>query len=157
MAKSPLSVVRKCLQNYADRGVFQGFSEGKTAQGLPAFKFVWLMQREMELSVDPHRHVLRFRQLLPQVPATSTMYADVKQFLSERHDSRLPPHRRVDRRRAEVSCSNWRGAVSLSLDVKSGKYAYGVNRIVNVVHELFVHLRDAYPDYLVENFDVSPE
>ena len=153
MAQSSLRVVRESLQTYADRGVFRGFSEVKSGR----FSFVWLSRRQMELSVDPAKHVLRFRQLLPGVPADSAMYAELKGFIRGRHDDALPDHRRIDRRRAEVSCSNRGGVVSVSLRVKSHEYAYGVNRLVNLVHELFLHLGDAHPDYLAENFDVPQE
>jgi hypothetical protein len=157
MAEGSLKVVREILQAYADRAIFLGFSEFKTARGLPAFRFIWLIQHQMELCVDTETHVLRFSRLLPGVPASSTMYVELKRFLHERHDTDLPAHRRIDRRRAEVLCSNRGGNVSISLRVKNNHYAYGVNRIVNLVHELFVYLRDAWPDYLVENFDVPQE
>jgi hypothetical protein len=153
MTKSSLNVVRENLQSYAERGVFRGFSEVKTGQ----FKFVWLIPQQMELIVDTSRQVLRFKQLLPGIPANSPLYAELKSFIRHRHDRQLPAHRRIELRRAEVSCSNRGGFVSLSLKVKNNQYAYGVNRIVNLAHELFVHLRDAYPDYLVENFDVPQE
>jgi hypothetical protein len=153
MAKSSLNVVRENLQAYAERGVFRGFSEVKTGQ----FKFVWLIPQQMELIVDTSRQVLRFKQLLPGIPANSPLYAELKRFIQQRHDRQLPAHRRIELRRAEVKCSNRGGLVSLSLKVKNNQYAYGVNRIVNLVHELFVHLRDAYPDYLVENFDIPQE
>lgn len=155
MAKSPLNVVRENLQAYADRGVFRGFCEVKTGQGQPAFRFVWVIHHQMELIVDTAKGVLRFRQLLPGVSAA--MYAELKNFIQERHDKQLPAHRRIDFKRAEVTCSSRGGNVSISLKVKNNQYAYGVNRIVNLVHELFVHLREAYPDYLVENFDVPQE
>ena len=157
MAKSSLNVVREKLQAYADRGVFRGFSEIKTGRGKPAFRFVWVINHQMELKVDTAKHVLRFRQLLPGIPANSRMYAELKSFIQQRHSPQLPGHRRIDRRRAEVSCSNRGGFVSVSLTVKNNQYAYGVNKIVNLVHELFVHLRDAYPGYLVDNFDVPQE
>jgi hypothetical protein len=153
MAKSSLNVVRENLQSYAERGVFRGLSEVKTGQ----FKFVWLIHQQMELIVDTTKHILRFKQLLPGIPANSPLYAELKNFIQQRHDRKLPSHRRIELRRAEVTCSNRGGFVSLSLKVKNNQYAYGVNRIVNLVHELFVHLRDAYPDYLVENFDVPQE
>jgi hypothetical protein len=153
MAKRSLSVVRESLQAYADRGVFRGFSEVRSGH----FRFVWLIRRQMSLSVDTANNVLRFMQVLPGIPAKSTMYAELKAFIKERHDRELPDHRRIDRRRAEASCSNRGGSVSISLKVKNDHYAYGVNRIVNLVHELFLHLRDAYPDYLAENFDVPQE
>ena len=149
----PLSVVRESLQAYADRGVFRGFSESKTGQ----FKFVWLIQHQMELSVDTAKHVLRFKQLLPGIPARSALYAELKSFIEQRHDRALPEHRRIERKRAEVSCANRGGFVSISLKVKNKQYAYGVNRLVNLVHELFLFLRESHPEYLVENFDVPQE
>jgi hypothetical protein len=153
MTNKSLSVVRESLQAYADRGVFRGFSEIKSGH----FKFVWVANHQMELSVDMAKGALKFKQLLPGVPASSPMYAELKSFIEQRHDRALPEHRRIDRRRAEVSCANRGGFVSISLKVKNNQYAYGVNRIVNLVHELFLHLRDAYPEYLMENFDVPQE
>lgn len=156
-ARDSLGIVREQLQAYAERGVFQGFCEHTTRRGLPAFKFVWLAGRPMELTVDTSRHVLRFHQVLPGVPAGSPMYENLKGFIADRHGRNLPEHRRIDRRRAAASCSSRAGLVSISLEVKRNQYAYGANRIVNLVHELFVHLRDAHPEYLVENFDVPPD
>ena len=153
MTSKPLQVVRVSLQSYADRGIFRGFSEEKNGQ----FTFVWLLHREMELIVDTEKHVLRFKQLLPGVPTSSELYGELKTFLAARHDRDLPEHRRIDRERAVLSCTNQRGAVTIALKVKNKEYAYGVNRLVNLVHELFLYLREMHPEYLVENFDVPQE
>lgn len=153
MAKGSLNIVRESLQAYANRGVFRGFSEVRHGQ----FRFTWLVRHQMKLSVDAAQRVLSFKRLLPAVPARSAMYAELRDFIEQRHDSALPEHRRIDRRRAEVTCSNRGGFVSLSLKVKKNQYAYGVNKLVNLVHELFLHLRDVYPEYLMENFDVPQE
>jgi hypothetical protein len=152
-----LSIVREKLEAYAQRGVFRGFCERKTRRGLPAFRFEWLAGRPMELSVDTTRHVLRFQQILPGVPAGSPLYAELKGFIADRHDRKLPEHRRVDRRWATASCTSRAGSVSISLAVQPDQYAYGANRIVNLVHELFVYLRDTCPEYLAENFDVRED
>jgi len=157
MSEAPLKTVTETLQAYADRGVFRGFSEVKSSQRKRAFKFVWLANREMDFSIDTQREMLRFEHLLPNVPAKSAMYAGLKSFVQQRHDSELPQHRRIDRKRAEAACRNRGGDVSISLRIKNRQYAYGVRKIVNLVHELFVHLRDAHPDYLSENFDVPQE
>lgn len=118
---------------------------------------MWIMQHEMELKVDTTGPALRFKNLLPGVPAKSRMYSELKKYIEQRHDPALPEHRRIDLRMAEARCHNRSGCVSISLRVKKNQYAYGVNRIVNLVHELFVHLREAYPDYLLENFDVPED
>lgn len=153
MAKSHLNIVRESLQAYAERGVFRGFSEVKTGH----FSFVWLIHHQMELVVDVTRGVLQFKRLLPGIPAKSALYSELKEFIQDRHNPTLPEHRRVDPRRAALTCANRGGFITLSLKVKNKQYAYGVNRVVNVVHELFLHLRSAHPDYLVENFDVPQE
>jgi hypothetical protein len=150
---SPLNIVRESLQAYADRGVFRSFSEEKKGQ----FTFVWLLGCEMELVVDTEKHVLRFKQLLPSLPTRSDLYRELKDFLAARHNDALPEHRRVDRTRAVLSYTNQRGVVSVTLKVKNNEYAYGVNRLVNLVHELFLYLREMHPEYLVENFDVPQE
>lgn len=152
-----LRVVRLALEAYAERGVFRGLCERTTRRGMSVFHFEWLAGRPMALSVDTTKHVLRFRQLLPGVPARSALYEDLKSFIAKRHDNALPEHRRVDRRRAAASCTSRTGSVSISLAVKPDQYAYGVNRIVNLVHELFVRLRDGWPEYLAENFDVRED
>lgn len=146
--------VRESLQSYADRGVFRGFSEVESGA---RFTFTWLTRRSMDFRLDRERGVLHFKDLLPNIPARSALYGELKAFVEERHGRELPEHRRIDRRRAEAACSNRRGRVSISLQVKRGAYAYGVNRIVNLVHEIFLHLHDAYPEYLAENFDLPQE
>jgi hypothetical protein len=111
----------------------------------------------MHLSVDLTKCCLRFDRLLPGLPASSSLYADLKRFLRERGGDDLPEHRRIDPRRALVRATNRRGVVSIAFEVHNDEFAYGVNRAVNLVHELFVHLRDAWPEYLMEQFHAPQE
>jgi hypothetical protein len=157
MANRSLNVVRDGLQEYADRGVFRGFSEARASRGEHSFTFEWLSGRPLRFTVDTEKGVLKFRNLLPGVPSNSALYSELKQFVNARHDDELPEHRRIDRRRAEVTCSNRGGNVSIALRVKKNQYAYGVNKIVNLAHEIFVHLKDHYADYLWETFDAPQE
>jgi hypothetical protein len=153
MDRRPLTVVREQLQAYADRGVFRGFTEVRKG----CFEFVWLAGLKMRLRVEPSFQHLRFKQLFPGIPARSAMYAELKDFVRQRCDPELPEHRRIDPELAIVACYNRNGFVSISMKVICDDYRYGVNRIINLVHELFLHLRDQYPGYLAENFDVPQE
>jgi len=152
-----LEVVRSALQGYANRGVFRGLDEKKAHNGSHAFRFWWLGDRQLEFSVDTGKSALTFKQLLPNVPSKSPMYLELRRFIKSRSDLDLPVHRRIDPRRAEVVCTNRNGSVSITLRVKKSQYAYGLNRLVNLVHELFVQLNDVHPDYMCENFDVPQE
>src|SRR5215510_647172 len=121
MTNKPLSVVRENLQAYADRGVFRGFSEIRNGH----FQFVWVVNHRMELSVDTAKQELRFRRLLHNVPSKSALYAELKSFIERRQDEELPEHRRIDRKRAEVSCANRGGFVSVSLRVNKKQVSVG--------------------------------
>jgi hypothetical protein len=153
---SLLDEARHQLQAYADRGVFRGLSE-KYARGKTLFTFTWLLDRPMHLVVDPLRRALEFKDVLPGIPAGSEESKRLRDFLRSRQSRDLPEHRRVDPAKAKITGSNRRGAMSITLKLEGDDYDYGVNRIINLVHELFVHLRDAWPEYLMENFDVPQE
>ena len=157
MAENPLTVVRQMLQGYADRGIFRGFNEKRTKDRKNEFKFLWLTGQQMTLIYEGKKGTLRFKNLLPNVPSRSAMYLDLKTFLKEKFDGNLPKHRQIDRRLAEVECSNRGGKVSIALKVKRGKYQYGVNKIVNLIHEIFLFLRSSWPDYMWENVDATKE
>ena len=157
MANSSVTAVREGLKAYTDRGVFRSFNEVKSSSVRYGFEFLWLNDRPMAVKLDISSGTISFRNLLHNIPTKSAMYAELKSFVKARHDPELPEHRRVDPKQAEVTLSNRGGNVTVALKVKKNRYAYGVKKLVNVVHELFLHLHSAYPDYLYENFDVPQE
>ena len=157
VAKDPLKVVRDNLKDYADRGVFRGFCEEPAGKTKSSFSFLWLTPRRMQLVVDTDKECMTFKDLLPNVASKSIIQKDIKRFLQARYDDALPEHRRVDSKRGEISCTNRRGALSLSLNVKGGQYRYCLSKIVNLTHELFVHLGDYHDDYMCLNFEARQE
>lgn len=157
MPTKPLDVVRKGLQVYADRGILRGLDENETRNGKHSFKFVWLGDRPLDFDIDTVKETLTFKHLLPNVPPASALYSDLKRFLKTKCDGNLPKHRRIDSKRAEVVWANRASKVSIALKVRNNQYAYGLNRLVNLVHEIFVQLNDSHPDYMCENFDVPQE
>lgn len=157
MSARALDVVRKNLRVYADRGVLRGLNEAQPKNGKQSFTFVWLGQRPLELGVDTEAGLLTLKRLLPNVPSNSALYSELKRFLGSKRDGDLPKHRRIDSKRGEVGWVNRAGNVSITLKVMNNQYAYGLNRLVNLVHEIFVELNDSHPDYMCENFDVPQE
>ena len=157
MSTRALDVVRKNLRAYADRGIFRSLNEVAPRNGKQSFTFGWVGGRPLEFDIDTEAAVLTFKRLLPNVPSSSELYSDLKHFLKSRSDADLPTHRRIDARRAEVGWVNRSGNVSITLKVRNNQYAYGLNRLINLVHELFVELNDLHPDYMCSNFDVPQE
>jgi len=131
--------------------------EKKSHNGGYAFTFYWLGGRPLEFNIDTTKSTLIFKQILPNVASKSPLYSELRRFLETRSDVDLPDHRRIDPKRAEVLWVNRSGKVSVGLKVKKNQYAYGLNRLVNLMHEVFVQLNDLHPDYMCENFDVPQE
>ena len=158
MANQPARQVERLLRRYADRGVFRSFHVSETRGGKLSCKFEWLTERPLTAVYDPKTDALEFRNLLPDVPAASPMYAELKAFARERADSRLPDHRRIDPKRAAVKCTNRKGAVSIVISFKKGEREYGVARAVKLVNEIFLgFLKGPYFDYMVANFGEPAE
>lgn len=153
-----IEAVAETLENYARRGVFRSFSRGPTKNGRTAFRMVWHRDRVFDFIFDANRGTMRFPLVLPDVPADSKLYSDLKAFIKSRQSGDLPDHRRIDERRAHVGAYIRRGDVSLTLTVRNGDYQYGAQKLINLVHEIFlVFLADGYYEYMVEAFDLDPD
>jgi hypothetical protein len=155
---SQIELVAETLEGYARRGVFKGFSRGPVGQGKARFRIAWHRDRIFELVFDSKRLALSFAAVLPNVPADSTIYRELKQFIKSRHSTDLPEHRRIDLVRAQVRAVNRGGNVSLTLQVLDGDCEYGTRRLVHLVHEVFLtFLVDGHFEYMVETFDLDPD
>ena len=156
---SAIEVVAETLEGYAKRGIFRGFSRGESKRGKVRFKMLWHRDRVFELHFDVTRGQLRFKQMLPNVPSDSPMYAEFKKFVKARQSEDLPEHRRIDKGKAEIKPYNRGEFVSLSLVVQDGDYEYGARKIVHLVNEVFLDFLygGMYYDYMVENFDLDPD
>ena len=149
--------VRSALEDYAQRGVFSGFEEADGPGGKTIFRFIWLHDRHMELTLEPAKKALRFDRILPGVKAGTPFAVDLKRLIESLRSDEVPEYRRVDPARAALTCSNRQDHLSVTIAVKRDDYEYAVNRMVNVAHELFVYLRSAWPEYLMEYFNEPEE
>ncbi|MBI3402194.1 MAG: hypothetical protein HY048_12305 [Acidobacteria bacterium] len=149
--------VSAALQRYAARGVFRGFSILPDRNGRRHFRFTWLTRQPITITYHAKSHRLDFRSLLPGVGRYPGLGARLKDMLDDHTTGAVPAHRRIDRRRARVTCAIRRGAFSLALDVRGRHEAYAVQRGLNLVNQLFLLLHADYPEYLVECFGFRPE
>jgi hypothetical protein len=157
-ATSQIDLVAETLESYANRGVFKGFSRVPVSHGKATFRIAWHRGQVFELIFDLKTGAMRFPTVLPNVPADSTMYGELKEFIKSRHSTDLPEHRRIDGNRAQVRSYNRAGNISLVLRVMNGDYEYGVRRLVHLVHEIFLtFLVDGYTDYMVETFELDAD
>ncbi len=150
--------VEALLRERARRGVFRSFAASQGRGGRRVFTFVWLKERPLRLRFDPARGVLEFRHLLPEVPARSALYRDLRAFLKQRQSPRLPAHRRVDPKRATVRCRNRSGSVSVSLETLDGDLDYLTTKALKLVNEIFLgFLKGPYYEYMAAHFDEPEE
>jgi hypothetical protein len=154
---SGADVVAGALQRYADRGVFRGLSSSEGRGGRREFRYTWLTRRPMIVTYDLKTATLTFKDLLPGVAAGSGLGSELKAIVNEQTGSAVPPARRIDARRARVLCRIRQRHLSLVLVVRGTHHTYAVQKGLNLVNQLFLHLHAYYPEYLVEQFGFSSE
>lgn len=157
MAGRSGATVEQVLRAYAERGVFRALDVRTGGRGATEFTLHWLTDVPMRLTAGSRGRLLTLKNLLPNVPRRSAMYADLQRFIGERHDAGLPAHRRIDARALEVTWIVARNKASLAVKVKNGDPAAAARRLINLTHELFVFLQDSWAEYLWENFGTSSE
>lgn len=154
----------RALREYADRGVFRGFSHDADSVGRDELRFRWLAGSTFRVRVDPESRRLTFLELLPNVPHRSAMDRAFREFVRGRSSENLPEHRRIDSRRVAVSCTNRGGRVSVALALRRRgakereDWAYAARKGVSLVNEIFQgFLRGPYYEYMVQNFGEPEE
>ncbi len=154
-----VDLVGGILENYANRGIFRGFSRGPVRNGKASFKILWHRDRVFELILDSNTRSLRFPVVLPEVPPASSMYREFKEFVASRQSADFPEHRRIDPAKAGVRSGNRAGNVSLTLKLADSDYEYATRKFIHLVHEIFmIFLMDGpYFEYMVEVFDLDPD
>lgn len=118
---------------------------------------MWLLRRPMHAVYDSRTGVLTFAALFPYVDPSSPMAAALKSLVAERSMKDQPPHKRIDARRARVSCAVRKGGWSLAVAIRGANHQYAVRHALNLINELFLALHASYPEYLVEHFGMSTE
>lgn len=154
--RARLAVVSAVLENYAERGVFRGFSQDiRTNKAV--FRMLWHRERVFELTFEPNKNTLRFAQVLPSVDAE--MFQDLQEFIRLRLSTELPDHRRIDPTIVKITPIRRSGNVSLTMQILDSDDEYAVRKFIHLVHEIFLTflLDGRYYDYMVENFDLDPD
>ena len=158
-SSSSVELVAGILENYAQRGIFRGFSRGRVLDGKAKFNILWHRDRLFEFVLDAEARTMRFPAVLPEVPSDSDMFREFKEFVGSRQSEELPEHRRIDKAKATVRASTRAGSAGVTLTLRGMDYEYGVRKLVHLVHEVFmVFLCDGrYYDYMVEKFNLDPD
>ena len=149
--------VAEALRRYADRGVFRGLSVHPGRGRSSEFRFAWLTRHPMTVSYDPKSAALAFRDLLPGLDQDPKLVAALRAIVQAHTGASVPASRRIDARRTRVRCALRAGRLSLSLLVRGTNHQYAIQRGLNLVNQLFLHLQAYYPEYLVEQFGFSSE
>ena len=107
----------------------------------------------MHAVFDPPAKALSFPALFPGIPAAR----ELKTIVDARTSRTLPAHKRIDARRARLSCRVRAGDFSLKVEIRGRHADYAVSHVLNLINELHLALHEAHPEYLIERFGVSAE
>ncbi len=133
--------------------MFRGFRAIPGSRGRIEYQFLWLTRRPTHAVFDPRAKTLSFPALFPGLSAP----AELKRIVNGRTSRSLPAHKRIDARRARLSCRMRAGDFSLRVEIRGWQVTYGVSHVLNVINELHLALHESQPEYLIERFGVSGE
>ena len=136
--------------------MFRGFRAVPGPRGRVDYVFLWLLRRPMTATFDPRRRVLVFPALFPAVN-TPAMAVELRDLVTQRATKDEPAHKRIDGRRARITCALRKGTWSLTVTIRGANHDYAVRGALNLINELFLALQTSYPEYLVEHFGASTE
>jgi hypothetical protein len=156
-SRNSTDVITDILQKYADRGVFRGFQTATRSGGRREYRFIWLIDQPFTLTFDPRSNRLACVKLFAKIGRTTPLASDLQAAVRERTTPAVPPHKRVDARRARLEPAIRNGAFSIALTIRGANHEDAVRKLLNLVNELFLLLRERYPDYLSAQFGMSTE
>jgi len=156
---SDVLLVGDILEEYAERGVFQGFSRRETGGQREQYRVQWHRKQLFDITYDGAKKSLRIACVLPQVLAKSSMYKEFKLWLKARADDALPDHRRCDNKKLTLKTYNRGGDIALTLLMLDDDVEYGVRKLVGLVNEIYLDFlfSGLYFDWLLETFDLDPD
>ena len=157
MTATAVDVIRQRLKTYAEQGVFQGLSETAGRQGKTTFNFVWLLGNEFSLVVDPEKHEIVVKNLLPAIANRSFIDKDLRQYIAGRTDHNLPAHRRLNTDFVTLAYTNRKQNVSLVMRADKEQHKYAIKALLGTLNDLFAYLNLYHIDYLHTNFGVPEE
>jgi len=154
-----VALVGDTLEEYAQRGVFQGFSRQQEGRQRAEYRVLWHRDQLFQWQWDGAKRHLRIACVLPQVPAKSPMYRQFKAWLKDRQSPTLPAHRQCDPRKVTLKTYNRGGEVALTMQLLDADTAYGVRKLVALVNEIYLDFLSSglYFDWLVETFELDPD
>ena len=156
---SDVALVGDTLEEYARRGIFQGFARQRESRQQGEFRVLWHRGQRFEWTWDGGKRSLRIACVLPEVPARSAMYRQFKAWLKGRQDESLPEHRRCDPDKVLLKTYNRGGNVAMTMQLLDGDTEYGVRKLVALVNEIYLDFLSSglYFDWLIETFDLDPD
>lgn len=145
------------LQSYADRGVFRGFSAQAGPRGARVYRFTWLTRAPLTLVLAPVARTFTFVGIFPQPSSVRGLPVALRRAIARHATREVPPHRRLEARRATMTARVARGDLSLRVTVHAGDPATVARLALSVVNDLFQFLHECYPDYLSMHFGTPDE
>jgi hypothetical protein len=145
------------LENYAERGVFRGFSKVSREDRKATFRVAWHRDRFYDLLLDLDANTLHMPVMLPEVDRE--MFEDLDRYVESRHSDELPEHRRTDTNKTQLKAGHHGTDASITATAVDGDLEYAARRLVHTVHEVFLDFlsEGKYYEWQIEVFDLDPD
>ena len=145
------------IDELAARGVFRATPLETGSAEAAAWRLTWFGGHQMRLQVGAG--LVHVDDLLPPLPAQSSIYRDMRAWLKAQQAQDLPAHRRLDPRCFALAVRNSRGQIRLSLGSDQEPLPALTNRAVQLVNALYHDFLGGPGrlEWVIEAFGLDPD
>ena len=153
------TTIGKLIDDYVARGIFRAAALPSEKSGREVFRIVWFQNQEMTLSIDTRRAAARLLDVLPPIAARSTIDRELRSWLRERADAKLPEHRRINPEHVQAKLQNRAGQMQLAMTSLKGDPLFATRKLLHLTNELYLDFLSAAERYnwIVETFELDPD
>jgi hypothetical protein len=146
------------LEAYVERGLFRSLRTLNASETGQAFRFKWHYGRDFHLVVDRPQNLVAFVDAFPATKPNGTLHREMATFVAAMANPKVPAHRRIDAKRAQIACPVSNDRMSIAAKAIDGSFDYATRCLIQTMNEIyfdFLPNSNHYP-YQVAQLGLDP-
>lgn len=122
-----------------------------------AWQITWFGGHTMRVLVSPDQ--VQVEPVLPDLPARSPLYRELRAWLAVQQSPALPEHRRLDPERVQLAVRNRNGQIRLTLQSDTGLIQDLLTQTVQLINALYLEFLNGPSrlEWVTQAFGLDPD
>ena len=153
------TAVGKLVNEFVTRGAFRAAALPADKSGSESFSLIWFQNQQMKLMIDNRQSKVCLVDVLPTIASRTTIDRELRSWLRERADKKLPEHRRLDPKTLQAKLTNKSGRMQLTIASLDNDLLFATRKLLHLTNELYLEFLSAPERYswIVESFELDPD